>query len=234
MTCLSIVQDVCQELGINSPNAVVSSADPQIMQMLKLLNKEGKALSVRPAEGWQAMQLQATFTTVAAETQTTVEAVAPNYKYIINNTIWNRSQRRPVFGPLTPQQWQAQQGWFSTGPYSQYRIQGGNINFIPAPAAGEECYFEYATKAWVTDGATTYTQFTADGQTSLLDEELLRLGLLYRWKQAKGLDYSENKVEYEDRVNQAISRDTPKAILNMSRNANRLPYLLIQDGNFPS
>jgi hypothetical protein len=234
MTCLSIIQSVSQELGITIPNAAVTSADPQVLQMVSLLNKEGVALAARPSEGWQALQMEATFTTVAAEIQTSVEAVAPNYKYIINNTIWNRAQRRPVFGPLTPQQWQAQKGWFTTGPYSQYRIVNGNIEFIPEPAAGEACAFEYATKAWVTDGSTTFTSFTTDMQYSLLDEELLKLGLIYRWKQVKGLDYSENKVEYEDRVNQAIARDTPKTILNMSVNPYRLPYLYVQDGSYPA
>jgi hypothetical protein len=233
MTCLTIVQSVCQELGINVPNAVATSADPQITQMFALLNKEGKALRDRPAEGWQALQLQATFTTVATEIQTTVEAVAPNYRYILNNTIWDRSNRRPIFGPLTPQQWQMQKGWFSTGPYSQYRIQNGNIEFVPVPTAGNSCAFEYATRAWVTDGSLNYVEFTADTQTSLINEELLKLGLLYRWKQVKGLDYSENKIEYEDRVNQAIARDTPKPILAMSRMNYNLPNLYIQDGNFP-
>lgn len=234
MSCLTIVQSVCQELGINVPNAVVTSADPQVLQMYALLNKEGKALRDRPAQGWQALQLQATFTTVATEIQVAIETAAPNYRFITNNTIWDRSNRRPIFGPLTPQQWAFQKGWYAVGPYSQYRVENGNILFQPIPAAGNTCAFEYVTRAWVTDGSSTYTEFTADTQTSLLNEELLKLGLLYRWKQVKGLDYSENKIEYEDRVNQAIARDTPKSILNMSPLSYQLPPLLIQDGNFPS
>lgn len=232
MSALSIVRDVFQELGLTVPNAVVTSSDPQVLQMLSLLNKEGKSLRDRPEQGWQALQLQATFTTVATEIQTAVETVAPNYKYIQNSTIWDRDNRRPIFGPLSPQQWAFQKGWFAVGPYSQYRIENGNILFQPIPAAGNTCAFEYVTKAWVTDGVTTFDSFTADTQTSLLSEELLRLGLMYRWKQAKGLDYSENKVEYEDEVNKAIARDTPKSILNMSPLSYQLPKLLIQDGNF--
>jgi len=234
MSCLTIVRDICLELGLTVPNAVVTSSDPQILQMLALLNKEGKYLCERPEQGWQALQLLASFTTVATETQVAIETIAPNYRYILNDTIWNQNNRRPVFGPLSPQQWRMQKGWFSTGPYSQYRVQNGNINFIPVPAAGEQCAFEYMTKAWVTDGTTTYTSFTADNQTSLLDEELLRLGLMLRWKQIKGLDYVENKIEYEDRVNQAIARDTPKSILSMSKPQYGLPKLYTPDGNFPS
>jgi hypothetical protein len=216
------------------PNAVVTSADPQILQMLALLNKEGNQLYERPSQGWQALQLTATFTTVATELQTSVEAVAPNYKFIQNNTIWDRSNRRPIFGPLSPQQWAFQKGWYAVGPYSQYRIENGNILFQPVPPSGNNCAFEYVTKAWVTDGVTTYTSFTNDLQTSLLDEELLKLGLVYRWKQSKGLEYSENKVEYEDSVNQAIARDTPKPMLNMGKPQHGLPKMYTPDGNFPS
>jgi hypothetical protein len=47
MTCLSIIQDVSQELGgFAMPiNAAVTSSDPQVLQLLALLNKEGKELS---------------------------------------------------------------------------------------------------------------------------------------------------------------------------------------------
>jgi hypothetical protein len=234
VTMLGIIQDVCTELGINVPNAVVTSNDPQTLQMLALLNKEGRALSARPSQGWQALQVQTSFTTVANEIQTTLDAVAPGCRFIINDTIWNRSNRRPIFGPLSPQQWQMQKGWFSTGPYSQYRIQNGNIEFVPVPSAGDECYFEYVTKNWVYDGVTMNDAYQNDSDLTYLDDDLLRLGLIYRWKQIKGLDYSENKVEYEDRVNQAIARDTPKSILGMSRMSYSLPPLYIQNGDFPS
>jgi hypothetical protein len=236
MTCLSIVQDVCMQLGITVPNAVATSNDPQVLQLFGLLNKEGRALRDRPDEGWQVLQLEATFTTVATESQGLMSVIAPNYRYILNNTIWNRSNRRPVFGPLTPQQWQMQKGWFAQGPYSQYRLVGDAILFTPIPSAGDECYFEYGTNNWATDstGLTGKTGFTADDDLSLLNEELLKLGLMWRWKQVKGLDYAEDKIEYEDRVNQAMARDTPRPNLNLSRNNYQLPPLYVQDGDYPA
>ena len=59
MTALTIVRDVCQELGLNVPNAVVTSSDPQVLQMLSLLNKEGRLLRDRPSQGWQALAVTA-------------------------------------------------------------------------------------------------------------------------------------------------------------------------------
>jgi hypothetical protein len=224
------------QLGLTVPTAVTTSNDQQILQLLGLLNKEGKALKDRPDEGWQVLQLEATFTTVAVESQGAMATIAPNARYILNNTIWNRSNRRPIFGPLTPQQWQMQKGWFAQGPYSQYRLVGGDILFTPVPTAGDECYFEYGTNNWATDstGVTGKLQFTADSDVSLLNEDLLRLGLMWRWKQVKGLDYAEDKIEYEDRVMQAMARDTPRPNLNLSRNNYQLPPLYVQDGSYPA
>lgn len=218
-------------MGINAPNAAVTSNDMQVLQLLALLNAEGKSLTARNSEGWQALQQEATFTTVATETQTTLATVAPNLKYIINDTIWNRTTRRPVFGPLSPQSWQQRKGWFAIGPYSQYRVVDGEIRFSPVPAAGDICYFEYVSKAWTASGNES---FASDADTSLLDEELLKLGLIWRFKAAKGLEYNEAKIEYEDRVNQAIARDIPRNKLSLNRTVTDLPYLNIQEGNFPS
>ena len=231
MSALTIIQEACRELAISIPNAAVTSNDQQVIQLLALLNTEGKSLTARPAEGWQAQQLEATFTTVATEIQTSLVAIAPNLKYIIDDTIWNRTNRRPIYGPLSPQQWQNRKGWFAVGPYSQFRVAGGNIEFSPVPSAGESCYFEYVTKAWTASGAES---FASDGDTSLLDEELLKLGLIWRWKAAKGFDYAEAKVEYEDRVSQAIARDTPKSKLNLSKRQTGLPPLTVQESNFGS
>ena len=215
MSCLSIVQSVAQKLGLTTPNAVATSNDTQVLQLLALLNEEGQELAAR--YNWQALTLEASFTTVATETQGAIATIAPNLKFIINDTIWDRKTRRPIFGPLSPQYWQEQKSMFITGPWYQFRIVGGNLKFIPVPAAGDNCYFEYITSGWATDAGLTAKKsaFTADTDVSLLDEQILALGLTWRWKAMKGLDYSENFNSYERRVLDLIARDGSKPILNM-------------------
>ena len=39
MSLLTMVTQVCRRIGIVAPNAVVSSADPQIIQLLALANE---------------------------------------------------------------------------------------------------------------------------------------------------------------------------------------------------
>jgi hypothetical protein len=200
-----------------------------------LLNKEGVALARRPEQGWQALVKEATFTTVATEIQGALATIAPNCKYIINDTIWNRTQQRPICGSLDAKDWAVRKGWLvSGGFYQEYRLKGGNISFIPIPTAGETCAFEYQSSAWTTNGSTFSTAFTADTDTSLLDEELLRLGLIWRWRAAKGFDYSEDFREYEVAVSEAIARDTPKQTIVLGRKSHGLLDVNVQEGNYPA
>jgi len=182
---------------------------------MALAIEEGVELAARYE--WQALLAEATFTTLAAESQGALATIAPGCKYIVNDTIWNRDLRRPVFGPLSAQRYQQLKAMVMAGPWYQFKIIRGNINFIPNPAAGQDCYFNYISKNWVlaADNTTTKAAFTADDDTSLLDEDLMVLGLIWRWKAAKGFNYAEDFQKYERMVMDAMGRDGSKDTLNM-------------------
>lgn len=229
MTCLSIIQNVVKRILPNTttPTVAIASTDPQIIQLLALLNEEGQTLA--DETNWQALTLETSFTTVATEEQTTLSTTAPGLKFIINDTIWNRTLRMPVFGPDSPQLWQQQLAMYYAGPWNQYRVRGDTIRFVPVPTAGQSCYFEYVTSNWVENaaGTTTYSAFNADTDVSLLDEQLLELGLIWRWKMAKGLDYAADYQKYERRVINAKARDASAPTLNLDGTYNDFPAIVI-------
>ncbi len=213
MSVLTCVQAACRRLGLNVPNAVVTSSDPQIIQMMAIMNEEGEELTERYP--WQVLQTEATFTTVATESQGAISTLAPGLKYVTNDTMWNRSQTRPVYGSLNPQGWQAKKASNVTGPYGEYRIRGDTLRFIPAPAAGLTVAFEYLSKNWVsTSVGGTAAAWTNDADTSFLDEQIMTMGLLWRFKQIKGFDYEEDFRKYERRVTNAMARDGTKQVLD--------------------
>lgn len=235
MSALSIIQSVSRELGgFAYPNAAATSSDQQIIQLFALLNREGKELAKRPENGWQVLNFDASFTTVATEIQGSINTIAPNYRFILNDTIYNTTRRWPVYGAMSPQEWAKQKALFALVPYNQYRITGGSIRFIPNPTAGDICTFQYQSKNWVTDGSNTFNAFTTDTQTSLLDEDLLELGLKWRWKAEKGLDYAEDFATYERSVNDAIARDITRSNLYLSKHRMTAQFPWVQSGNFPS
>lgn len=216
MSLLTIVQKAITRIGLTKPTAVVSNTDQQIIQILALANEEGDELSARYR--WQNLTKEATFTTVATESQGAITTIAgTDFRYILNDTIWNRDLRRPVFGPLVSSQWQQLKAQNMQGPWNQFRIRGNNVLFIPVPTAGQACYFEWISRNWCQNaaGSTTYSSWNADTDVGLVDEDVMVQGIVWRWKAAKGLDYGEDFAKYERRVADLISQDAGKQKLNM-------------------
>ena len=215
LTCLQIVQTVCRRIGILAPNAAVSSSDPQVLQILAITEEEGQELEER--YNWQGLQTETTFTTVAAELQGTLATIAPGYESIVNDTIWNRSLRRPVYGPKSQQDWQQSKAMQINGPFNSFRIKNDSIYFYPVPVAGQTCAFEYISKNWIsTSTGSTAEVWTNDADTPLIDDRIIILGAIWRWKQAKGLDYAEDFAKYERRVLNKMSKDSGKPVLSLT------------------
>jgi hypothetical protein len=233
LTCLQIIQRVCTRIGITSPNVAFASQDPQIQQLLEISNEEGQDLADRYQ--WQALQLEALFTTVATQIQGAMSTIAPGCKWVVNETIWDRTLRRPVYGPRSLQDWQEAKAIAINGPFSSYRIINDSINFYPTPAAGDSCAFEYITKNWIsTSTASSSDVWTNDADTPRLDDQLIILGTIWRWKQIKGLDYAEDYAKYERRVTNAISHDGGKPILYMDGAPQEIiPGIFVPAGSWP-
>lgn len=230
LTCLQLVQTAFKRLGLNQPTSAVSSNDPQTLQMLSLLEEEGQEQSDRYP--WQTLQRQATFTTVATQVQTQLSTITSGLNYIVNDTIWNRTLRRPVYGPKSQQDWQEALAMNINGPFNSFRIISDAINFNPVPPAGQLCFFEYVTKFWIS-GAGLSERFVADTDTILLNEQTVILGLIWRWKAMKGLDYTQDFAKYESKILDAMSRDASKPTLNMSGGKYEiLPVIAVPRGSF--
>lgn len=231
-TCLSIIQSVCKRIGILSPNVAFGATDQQIIQLVELCNEEGQELAKRVQ--WQALQAEATFTTVNTELQGNMSTIAAGFKYLVNNTIWNRSLRRPVYGARTEQEWQQQKAIQLNGPFNSFRIFQDKLYFYPAPPAGQTVAFEYLSNNWVsTPTGMTSASWTNDADIPFLTDQLIILGTIWRWKCAKGLDYAEDFAKYERAVTDEIGRDGSKPILNTTGASYDIqPAILVPRGNW--
>jgi hypothetical protein len=228
LNCLQLIQRVCKRIGISVPNAAYTSSDLQVQQLVELANEEGQEQASRYQ--WQALQREATFTTVAAELQTSLAAITTGFGWIVNDTIWNRTLRRPVYGPDSLQDWQQQKAIQIAGPFNRYRIIANNIRFYPVPAAGQDCYFEYITNQWTAAGGTEYQ---SDTDTSLLDDTTMILGTIWRWKQAKGMTYAEDFAKYERRIAELLQRDAVKPTLSMTGTMyDVVPLVVVPSGSW--
>lgn len=214
MTLLTIIQDACDEIGLARPTIAFSNTDPTIRQLVALSNRSGKQLAQRFP--FQELTTPTTHTTLAAELQGTVESIMPGFNWYLSRTMWNRDTRVQVLGPLFPDEWQFLKASNVTGPFPEFRIQGDSLYFIPAPVAGQTIGLEYVSKNWCeSSGGTGQSKWAADTDIGVLDEEMLTIDLIWRFKHAKGFDYSEDMRQAEININNAMARSGARRKLNM-------------------
>lgn len=191
-----MVQAVCRRVQQPVPSAVMSSTDTYIMQLLECAQEEGDALATWPDCTWQALTVEANFTTLASNDQ---GAVPADFSYMIPMTIWNRTMNRQVWGPMDEEQWQRElAGPTFTSPYYALRLRGNHILLTPVPAAGNSVYYEYTTVNWIYGGGgstLTLSAFANDTDTTPFPEKLFKKGIEWRFKRKNGFDYAQ---EYDD------------------------------------
>jgi hypothetical protein len=217
MSLLTMIQGVSEDLGLPSPTTVVGNPDIQIKQLLQIANREGRDLASRFP--WSKMVLQNTFTIAAAEDQGLLNSAvvsAGDFDYIIPETFWNQDTTLPIRGPLSWAEWESLQAIPVTGPFPWYLIRSGHLYLSPTPATGTETgAFEYKSTSWCeTTGLVGKSAWSVDTDTGRLDENLMALGITWRWLKRKGLDYGEDFQTYEKRLLDAYARDGGRKVLN--------------------
>jgi len=80
-----------------------------------------------------------------------------------------------------------------------WRLFGNQVEIWPALASGEIVKLQYRSAYWIvsSDGATVRNRWLQDTDLSLVDENLLTMSLIWRWKRAKGFDYAEEFRSFE-------------------------------------
>jgi hypothetical protein len=224
MSLLTIIQAAAQQLSLPVPSSVVGNGADTQVHLLRLAQEEGRALAERHM--WQALMQEHTFTTDAAEAQSTGLPSDIDRDRIVPSTLFNRTQRRRVVGPMSPEEWQHHKSQLITRVNPAYRIRGGTFYLLPIPPAGETIAYEYITKNWCASSTgTPQSAWAADTDTAVLDEKLITLGMVWRFKQAKGLDYQADAELYNRSVMDAILRDGTRPVITLDNMGyDRKPY----------
>ncbi|MBX4954300.1 phage adaptor protein [Rhizobium lentis] len=214
MSLLTIIQNVCAEISIDPPTAVMSSADPQIAQLRILSFRAGRELM--RGHDWSALVVVRNFTATGAIPEPS-EPPADWDRFGVNSKIWNTSRLWQLNGPVEPQTWE-RNTIINSNPVPQiWRMLGGKLAIYPNDA-GENIRYEYVSSSWVAvNGGTTYADTWAnDTDTARFPEELIELSTIWRWKRAKGLDYGEEMANFERAKESAIGSDRAAAPMDIS------------------
>ncbi len=207
MTLLTICQNAADETKGPRPASVHGNAAPEAQELLRLANKVGTHLMRSTV--WQVLREEKTFTALAQETQTSI--IPADFDRFIPETFWDRTNGVLVTGPIGPVEWQGLKAASYAGR-PKFAHRGGNILAVPAFDGGETLAFEYVSKNWVDtngDGSGNASAWAADANTSILDEELMTLGVVYEFLAANGLPVNMAAFAYETRFALMIENDQP-------------------------
>ena len=235
MSALSIIQDHCLIHALNIPASVVGSADAGVQQLFGILNE--LLDEVVTESKFNVTTQEAVFTAIAAEDQGALTTIAPNgYQAIIFETFYDRTLKRPMYGPLDETAWQQIKALPNPGPFYKYRIRGDHLLINPVPAAPLSILaFEYMSSWAVVSAAGAAKQaITVDTDTFVFPDRILRRGLSARWKQIKGLPYQFDEAQYYNLLNNYIARDKVKRRINVAHPAptDIQPGIFVPSGNW--
>jgi hypothetical protein len=237
MSLLSVAQDVTDMIGFTRPSAIVSSTDALARQILSLAKETLEELG---RMDWPALEIPYTFNTVVDQSQ---YALPADFGREVGDSVYVSGQYQSLRGSLTAADWQRQKSGMQAnlGRY-RFRIFGlpTMLNITPVPSKVETLVMEYQTTYRVQQTDSTYKNtFFADTDVSLMPEELLKKGLKWRLRHAKGLDYSEEFNDYEmsraARLAQAMSMGSmPVAFRSGLDNAEGIGNMYMPEGGYGS
>lgn len=232
-TLLQLIQATCKRSNLPVPTGVVmTSREATWLQLVEILNELVEELV---HFSWQMLKREAVFTSVNADNQGSIQVLAPFCVRILNDTIYDRTRKLPIFGPKTAEEWQAFKALPMTNPYAMYRIMEGKLWTIPNLPEGHTIAFEYTSSAAVVDAEGTYKKaFTQDTDTCVFDDALLVQGLRYKFKAEKGFDYALDYERFMQTKKALLSSDGVKPVLHMDGvSKGIMPGIFVPIGNIP-
>ncbi len=205
MSLLSIAQSVCDQVGFPRPASIAASSDQLARQLFALANKELRELS--KSMGWAALDVTYQFDTVIGQDE---YALPSDYKSLVSDTVWRNNDFWRVRGGMSPQEWAyRKRQLLNTLDYSAFRLIGSPLKFVidPVPQIVDTYTFEYRTKFFAIGADNVRKErYAVDTDTSLVDEDLVEAGLMWRFKHAKGLEFSADVIEYDSMVQREFAK----------------------------
>jgi len=221
MSLLSVVKDVCTLVGVTVPTAVIPGIDGNrtMQEMRALANEVARRIAYDTRE-WTRLKVQAT---IEGDGVTTAWDLPVNFKrMLLTSNVWSNIQAQTplLFVPDTDA-WLQRRMMNSSDARGEWTIYGGQIHiFPPLPGpppeggAGAKAAYPYLDKNCIKlDGGGYSDAFMTDEDQFVLDERLLKLGMIWQWKAHKGSPYAEDMGSFSDALVISMGADSPAPII---------------------
>jgi len=214
MSLLSVVKDVCAFVGVTVPTTVFGGigGNRTMQEMLALANEVTRRISYDTRE-WTRLKLPCVF---VGDDVTTAWPLPANYKrMLLTSNVWSsmQSQTPMLFIPDTDQ-WMQRRAAGRTDGRGEWTLLGGAMHIYPPLPVGATASFAYLAKDIIAlNGGGLGDAFQNDADVFVLDERLLKLGMVWQWKAHKGSPYAEDMGSFSDALVIAMGNDQPSPII---------------------
>ena len=122
-----------------------------------------------------------------------------DFETITNRTQWDKTKHWEALGPEDAQQWQwLKSGYISTGPRIRWRILDNQFQIWPPMNTQEYIGWEYKSKGWARSATgQVKNSFTADTDTTVLDDRIIVLYTKLKYFQIKAFDTTALQQDYQ-------------------------------------
>lgn len=96
-------------------------------------------------------------------------------------------------------------------------LMGNKFTFAPAPSG--EAKFAYISNQYASDAASLEgkSEFTADTDVYALPNRLLTLGLIWRWREMKKLDFTGDQEAFTKALSEEAAKDKGSRVIRKGR-----------------
>lgn len=214
MTVLSACQTASRLMGLSAPTQVYGSTSRYEIELQAIANEAAK--SIAKSHDWRKFT---TLKTQAGDGSDTSFALPSDYDRMpVKAAVWLTSSEEPMLAITDLDQWLRNRLENFTPTTGEWIILGGELQIYPAMASTDSAKFYYqSNKIVMAEDASTKTEFTVDTDSFRLDERMLALEIIWRWRSMKGLEYAEDMQNAEIAKSQEIARDKGSRILSIGR-----------------
>lgn len=215
-TALEIIQSAAPAIGIDVPSVLFSSTDRRDVELARVLNE--CAVRIGRAHDWEALKVLQTHT---GDGTTSAYSLPSDYwRMPKEGQIWSTRWQRPMVH-ISNEDWLRLEIRDYDLVVGNWTLFGGQVQYRPALASNENTQWFYVSENIVAPSSgANKARFTADDDTFRLDDFVLEMELIWKWREQKGMEYAEDMATAVNALEQAITKDKGARIITQSSRRN--------------
>lgn len=229
-TLLQICTDAMEGVqDVAVPVTIIGNTSPTAKLLKSCAQDIGRFLE--RSYSWQALKVEYSFATSEGVTGYDLPEAMRRFA---NMTVWSETDEWPLV-QVPDSDWRVLQsgGVISNLPF-RFSVFANRINLHPAP--GSTSYtikFDYYSKYFSEDeNGTAQDRWAADTDVSRLDDNLMVLGIRYKYLERNGLPFDEDKASFIEAMDSLYADDRPREMIALGRGPLKRPAINVPDSNW--